>query len=77
MNDNVIQFPDVSPASLLPGEGTFELKIGGTTYVHEHRGIHVPYDKPFRVYAELRVLWNLLDINRIFNLAVIALSLSS
>ena len=32
MNDNVIQFPDVSPASLIPGEGTFEWKIGGTTY---------------------------------------------
>ena len=32
MNDNVIQFPDVSPDSLIPGEGTFELKIGGTTY---------------------------------------------
>ena len=32
MNGNVIQFPDVSPASLIPGEGTFELKIGGTTY---------------------------------------------
>ena len=32
MNDNAIQFPDVTPASLIPGEGTFELKIGGTTY---------------------------------------------
>ena len=32
MNDNVIKFPDVAPASLFPGEGPFELKIGGTTY---------------------------------------------
>ena len=32
MENNVIQFPDVSPASLIPSEGTFELKIGGTTY---------------------------------------------
>ena len=32
MNDNVIQFPDVAPASLIPDEGSFDLKIGGTTY---------------------------------------------
>jgi len=32
MNDNVIQFPDVSPISLILGEGSFELKIGGTTF---------------------------------------------
>lgn len=32
MNDNVIQFPDVSPASLIPGEGIFEMNIGGTIY---------------------------------------------
>ena len=28
----VIKFPDLSPASLVPGEGSFEMKIGGTTY---------------------------------------------
>ena len=32
MNDNVIQFPEVTPAYLIPGEGTFEMIIGGTTY---------------------------------------------
>ena len=28
----VIKFPDLSPASLVPGEGSFEMKIGGTAY---------------------------------------------
>ena len=28
----VIKLPDLSPASLVPGEGSFEMKIGGTTY---------------------------------------------
>ena len=28
----VIKFPDLTPASLVPGEGSFEMKIGGTTY---------------------------------------------
>ena len=28
----VIIFPDLTPASLVPGEGSFEMKIGSTTY---------------------------------------------
>ena len=28
----VIKFPELTPASLVPGEGSFEMKIGGTTY---------------------------------------------
>ena len=28
----VIIFPDLTPASLVPGEGSFDMKIGSTTY---------------------------------------------